>query len=239
VSRRVAVVTGASSGIGRAITTRLLGDGVHVVGVGRDEPRLRAAGDGAGDRYLPIAADLSTVAGRVTVVETVRQRFETVWALINSAATVVYESPVSLDVSGWRALFEVNVLAPVDLVRGLADRLRGGHVVSISSVTARALPGAKFGPYAATKRALETWSEALRLEAATAGIAVTVIAPGLVDTPLYGRVPGFDNALARLRSDVPVWLSPDDVADAVVWTLTRPARVVVSEIVLLPAGQAR
>ena len=236
-SPRVAVVTGASSGIGRAVVARLLSDGVQVVGVGRDWPRLRAAG--AGDRYLPITADLSTAEGRVAVVATVRHRFETVWALINCAAEIVYESPSSLGSPAWRTLFEVNVLAPADLVRGLADRLRGGHVVSLSSVTARALPGAKFGPYAATKSALETWSASLRLEAATAGFAVTLIVPGLVETPLYDRVAGFDKVLARLRADIPIWLSPDEVADAVVWTLTRPAHVVVSEIVLLPAGQAR
>ena len=171
----MAVVTGASSGIGRAIVARLLSDGVQVAGIGRDEPRLRAAGDGGGDRYLTITADLATAAGRAAVVETVRQRFDAVWALINSAATIVYESPTSLPASAWRTLFEVNVLAPVDLVRGLADRLRGGHVVSISSVTARTLPGAKFGPYAATKRALETWSESLRIEAAAAGFAVTPV----------------------------------------------------------------
>ena len=236
---RVAVVTGASSGIGRAVVMRLLSNGVHVAGVGRDELRLRAAGTGAGDRYLPITADLSTTAGRVAVIDTVRQRFDTVWALINCAAEIVYESPTSLTSAAWRTLFEVNVLAPADLVRGLADRLRGGHVVSVSSVTARALPGARFGPYAATKSALETWSESLRLEAATAGFAVTLIVPGLVETPLYHRVAGFEKALARLRADIPIWLSPGEVADAVLWTLTRPAHVVVSEIVLLPAGQAR
>jgi NAD(P)-dependent dehydrogenase (short-subunit alcohol dehydrogenase family) len=235
--RRVAVVTGASSGIGRAIAQRLLGLGVQVVGVGRDDRRLRATGEVAPDRYHPVVADLATDGGRAAVIAEVFRRFDTVWALVNDAAEVLYESPTTLDPAAWRRIVDLNLLAPVELVRALGPRLRGGHVVNVSSVTARSPPGAKFGPYAVTKSALETWTEALRLE--NGDVRVTLIAPGLVDTPLYDHVAGFEKTRAKLRQDVPIWLSPDDVAEAVVWALTRPSHVVASEIVLLPRGQTR
>lgn len=233
----VAVVTGASSGIGRAITRRLLGLGATVVGVGRDEGRLRAAGEPSPDRFHPVIADLSSDAGRAGVVAEVLRRHDLVWALVNDAAEIVYESPTALDPAAWRRIVDVNLLAPVELVRALGARLHGGHVVNVSSVTARSLPGARFGPYAVTKRALDTWTEALRLE--RGDLRVTSIAPGLVETPLYDRVEGFEKTRARLRADVPIWLTPDDVAEAVVWALTRPAHVVASEIILLPRGQTR
>jgi NADP-dependent 3-hydroxy acid dehydrogenase YdfG len=115
----------------------------------------------------------------------------------------------------------------------------GGHVVQISSVTARFLPTAKFGAYAMTKSAVEQLVEALRLELAPRGVRVSSVSPGLVDTPIYDKLDGFSEARAKLRTQVPDWLSSEDVADAVVWILSRPANVVVSELVVMPKGQVR
>ena len=133
------------------------------------------------------------------------------------------------------------MLAGLDLVRTLAPRLTpgAGHVVLLSSVTARFLPNVRFSPYALTKVAVEQLTTALRLELDPLGHRVTLITPGLVDTPIYDKVTGFAATRARISEQVPTWLAPDDVADAIVWSLTRPAHVVVADLVLMPRGQAR
>ena len=107
------------------------------------------------------------------------------------------------------------------------------------SVTARFLPGPKFAPYAASKAAVEHFTHALRLELAPRGIRVSLIVPGLVDTPIYDGLPDFARTRQKLVEQVPTWLRPDDVADAILWVVSRPTRVAVSELTLLPIQQTR
>jgi NAD(P)-dependent dehydrogenase (short-subunit alcohol dehydrogenase family) len=145
-----------------------------------------------------------------------------------------------LGAARWRALIEMSSLAADELALAISPRISaGGHLINVSSVTARFAPNARFAAYAATKGALERVTEALRLELDPLGVHVTSIAPGLVDTPLYDKVEGFTATRARIAQQVPRWLAADDVADANTWILTRPAHVVVSELVLMPSGQGR
>ncbi len=235
---RTAVVTGVTSGIGAALARRLLAAGMTVAGVARDADKLAALAATQG--LIPVRADLAEPAERARAVAELRERLARVDVLCHNAAEVVYHAPAELPVARWRRLLEVNLLAGVELVGGLLDRIGpGGDVVLVSSATARFLPGARFGPYATSKRAVEEWARALRLELAPRGVRVTVIVPGLVDTPIYDQVAGFDEMRAKLRAQVPVWLSAGDVAEAIAWALARPPHVTVSELVLLPGGQAR
>ena len=254
---RVAVVTGVTSGIGAALARRLAASGYTVVGLARDEGRLaavaaecaalrdasagaRPSAAAAAPPFVPVRVDLAVPADRARALADVAARFDALDVLVNDAAEVVYELPSALAPAAWQRLLDVNLLAGIELVHGLLPRLtRGGHIVNVSSVTARFLPAARFGPYAVTKAALEEWTRALRLEVDPRGIKVTLVAPGLVDTPIYDKVQGFEEARARIRTQVTTWLAADDVAEAVVWALERPPHVVVGELVLLPAGQAR
>jgi len=79
----------------------------------------------------------------------------------------------------------------------------------------------------------------LRLELDPLGVHVTAIAPGLVETPLYDKVSGFAGARDKIAKAVPRWLSADDIADTVLWIITRPAHIVIAELVVLPLGQGR
>jgi NADP-dependent 3-hydroxy acid dehydrogenase YdfG len=115
----------------------------------------------------------------------------------------------------------------------------GGHIVQISSVNTRNLPNPKFAPYVATKVALEQFTEAMRLELHPRGIKVSQVTPGLVDTPIYDTVKGFQGTQQKIREQVPVWLAPEDVAEAIVWLMTRPQRVVISDLTIMPQGQTR
>jgi NADP-dependent 3-hydroxy acid dehydrogenase YdfG len=237
---KVAVVSGVTSGIGAALVTRLLAEGATVAGIGRDSERLKTAASGWGARFVPIEADLGTPSAREDAARAIAARFDKVDVLVNNAAACVYESPLEFSGEKWRELFEVNLFATIDLTRALVPRMRGsGHIVNTSSVTARFLANPRFAPYALTKRAVEEWHHALRLELETTAIKTTLIAPGLVDTPIYDKVPSFASSRAKIRERIPQWLTAEDVADAIVWALARPDHVVVAELVLLPRGQAR
>jgi ribitol 2-dehydrogenase len=237
---RIAVVTGASSGIGAALTARLVAEGATVCGIARGRAALSDVAARHGASFVPIVADLSERDERARAVREISAHFDRVHVLVHDAALCLYETPLGLAPEDWARLFETNVLAAIDLARAFVPRMeRGDRIVQISSVTARHLPAARFGPYATTKAALEHATEAMRLELAARGIGVSVVAPGLVDTPLYGKVPGFAPAREKLREAVPRWLSPDEVADAVMYVLTRSADVVVTDLVVLPAEQAR
>jgi NADP-dependent 3-hydroxy acid dehydrogenase YdfG len=237
---KLAVVTGATSGIGAAIVRRLCSDGATVIGIGRQAERLASEAARAEGRFIGVAADLAEARGRALAVEAVCARAPRLDALINNAGEASYDPPLALGVAGWRALFEINLHAALELSLALAPRLAaGGNLLNVSSVTARFVPSARFAAYAATKGALERITEALRLELDPRGVRVTSLAPGLVDTPIYDQLPSFAGARDKLRQQVPRWLDAADVAEAVAWVLARPPHVAVAELMLLPSGQAR
>jgi NADP-dependent 3-hydroxy acid dehydrogenase YdfG len=236
----VAVVTGVTSGIGEAMTTRLLADGASVVGIGRNPQRLAEAAQRWGPAFTPVELDLAARPERRRVLAGLRAELGRVDIIVNNAAECVFQTAVDLEAERLAELLEVNVLAGIELVQSLVGAMSTeGQVVNVSSVTARHVAHQRFTPYALTKTAVERFTEGLRLELAPKGIKVSLIVPGLVDTPIYDKVAGFDGARAALHKQVPVWLSADDVAEAMMWILTRPPSVVVSEVVILPRFQAR
>jgi NAD(P)-dependent dehydrogenase (short-subunit alcohol dehydrogenase family) len=237
---KTALVTGITSGIGRALVAQLLAAGADVLGVARGEEKLAAVARVLGPRFTPLLADLAVPADRQRLAVELRRRGRPIDAFVSNAAECVYESPLALAPVQLRRLFEVNVLASMELCQAVVPLMKGGgQVVLISSVTARHLPSAPFAPYATTKRALESLAEALRLELHPRGVRVSVVSPGLVDTPIYDKLPGFASTKAKMAERIAVWLSADDVAQAVLWVIGRPAHVAVSELVIMPAGQAR
>ena len=238
---KLALVTGVTSGIGAATVRALLCEGMRVVGVGRDAARLATAGRGFGPGFRPLLADLAAPDARQRAfAELVQLAEEPIWLLVNNAAECVYESPLEVPAERLARLFEINVTAALELTQQVARRMpAGAQIVNLSSVVAAHLPSAKFAPYAATKAALDCLSEALRLELHPRGIRVSTVSPGLVDTPIYDKVEGFERARQKIREQVPAWLSAEDVASAIVWIATQPPHVVVSQLSLLPSAQAR
>jgi NAD(P)-dependent dehydrogenase (short-subunit alcohol dehydrogenase family) len=237
---KVAIVTGVTSGIGAALARRLVAAGATVAGVARNGEKLAHAAAECGPFLFPVAADLASPPAAEGACDEILKRFDRVDILVNNAAECVYESPLALSMDAWRALFEVNFFAAIEMTKRLVARMAAGaHVINVSSVTARFLPNERFAPYAISKRAIEEWHGALSLELQPRRIKTTLIVPGLVDTPIYAKVIGFERTREKLREQLPHWLEADDVAEAVVWALGRPAHVVIGEMTLLPMGQAR
>jgi NAD(P)-dependent dehydrogenase (short-subunit alcohol dehydrogenase family) len=235
----LALVTGVTSGIGAATVRALLAEGMRVLGVGRDPERLEAVARGFGSQFTPILVDLASPEARRLAFSELASA-GSVRLLVNNAAECLYDSPLDVPAAQLSRLFEINVSAALELTQHVARGMStGAHIVNVSSVVAQHLPSAKFAPYAASKTALDCLSEALRLELHPRGIHVSTVSPGLVDTPIYDKVEGFERARQKIREQVPAWLTAEDVASAIVWIVSRPSHLVVSQLTLLPSAQAR
>ena len=239
------VVTGVTSGIGRAVAERLAVAGAEVLAVARSPEKLAALAaalpEPARAGLTTVTADLADPAAVARCVEQVRERGP-LDGLVCNAAEIVYQTPLELPIDRWRRLLEVNVLANVALVQGLVPALvPGGHILTVSSVTADFVAHPRFAPYALTKTAIARLTDALRLELAGRGLKISSITPGLVDTEAYDKIEGgaFEPARRKLQEVIPKWLSAGDVADAVTWMLSRPDHVVIADLEILPVGQAR
>jgi NADP-dependent 3-hydroxy acid dehydrogenase YdfG len=240
LENKTAVVTGVTSGIGEAVAARLIAAGARVVGVGRSAAKLESLIGRWGERFEPCVVDLAEGERRAGAFEAMAAAYPRIDVIVSNAAECLYETPLGTPIGTYRRLIEVNALAGIELVQALVPRMEGGgHIVQLSSVTARQLPAPRFAPYAMSKALTEKFVEALRLELHPREIKVSLIAPGLVATPIYDKVEGFEKTRAKLSEHVKKWLDADDVAEAVLWMLTRPAHVAVTEMVIMPREQAR
>jgi NADP-dependent 3-hydroxy acid dehydrogenase YdfG len=241
---RVAIVTGASSGIGAATARALAGAGATVVLAARREERLRelaAEIESQGGRAAVVRTDVALRGEVEAMVRSTVERFGTVDILVNNAG-VMPLSPLSEGrVEEWERMVDVNVkgvlhglgaVLPVMLAQG------SGHVVNVGSVAGRRpFPGAAV--YAATKFAVRALSWGMHLElGAEHGIRVTDIQPGLVETELLDHIAdedvrdGFRKAWEGRRA-----LQPGDVARSVLFAVASPEHVSVSEILVRPTDQ--
>ena len=235
---RVAVVTGASAGIGAATARRLAKVGFEVVLGARRTDRLAdlASELGPAARWAPLdVTDPTSVAEFCDRVPECR-------VLINSAGGALGLDPVrAADEDAWRWMFEANVLGTVRMIKALLPKLEAsanGHIVLLGSVAGfeTYLGGAG---YHAAKYPVHALAEVLRMELLGSPVRVTNVAPGAVETEF---------SLVRFRGDAArakkVYegfepLTADDVADCIEWAVTRPANVNVDLIVVKPINQAK
>ena len=168
------------------------------------------------------------------------ERFGRIDSVVNSAGVMLSARTADASVLDWQRMFDTNVLGLMAVTHAAFAVMKaqgGGHVVNISSVSAR-LANAGSPGYAATKSAVNTFSESLRKEGTSVNVRVTVVSPGIVETELFDH-PADEATRARFRQmlDSMTPLTPADVAAAVVYALAQPAHVSVSEIVLRPTQE--
>lgn len=222
------VITGASRGIGRATALRLArlgGEGSHFILQGRDKEALDETCKSVmekGGTAEGVIAELSRVGDVEALAAVVGG--EPVRVLVNNAGVVCVKSFEEVSLEEWRESFAVNVTAPFLLVRGLVPFMeRGATIVNILSIAARTgFPG--WSVYSMSKFALEGFSQSIREELRERGVRVVNIYPSATDTDIWKRVPG-----EWPRSKM---MSPQEVADAVYYAVTRPGPVMVENITL-------
>jgi hypothetical protein len=232
--KRVAVVTGASSGIGAATARRLAAAGFDVIAGARRIDRLREVAEPIGARAIQL-----DVTDRASV-EAFCAQVERCNVLVNNAGGAHGLEPVAqADDEHWRTMWETNVLGLMFMTRALLPKLeesRDGHIVNVGSIAGfETYPGG--AGYTSVKHGVRAITRTLRLELLGKPIRVTEVDPGLVETEFsIVRLGSKERADKVYEGITP--LTGDDIADCIVWAVTRPAHVNIDEMTVRPIAQA-
>ncbi|MEU6448983.1 SDR family NAD(P)-dependent oxidoreductase [Streptomyces sp. NPDC048232] len=239
---RIAVVTGASSGIGAATARQLAAAGYRVVLTARRKDRVEALAEeiqAAGHQATAYPLDVTDRAA----VDEFATAFKTIGVLVNNAGGALGADPVATgDPEDWRRMYETNVLGTLNLTQALLPKLEAsgdGTVVVVSSTAGFATYEGGAG-YVAAKHAEHVLAETLRLEIVGRPVRVVEIAPGMVKTDEFAltRFAGDQDKAAKVYQGVAAPLTADDVADTITWAITRPAHVNIDLLVVRPRAQA-
>ncbi len=231
----IAVVTGASSGIGAAAAKQLAAAGYDLILGARRMNRLQAVAEPLGAKTFVL--DVMDAKS----VEAFCEQVPAVNVLINNAGGAQGVETVAEAIDEkWETMYDSNVLGTMRMVRGLLPKLEAsgaGHIVNIGSVAGiEVYPGG--AGYTAAKHAVKALTETLRLELLGKPIRVTEVAPGLVETEFSLVRFGGDAERAKKPYQGMTPLVADDIADAIVWVVTRPAHVNIDTLVIKPLDQA-
>ncbi len=235
---RVAVITGASSGIGEATARALAADGHRVALLARRAGRIQALADELGDGAIAIEADVTDRDSIVAAADRVQRALGGADILVNNAG-VMLTAPFGSDQRDeHRRMVETNLLGAMTATDVFLDQLRdgGGDLVNVSSVAGRVAP-AGFAAYAATKWGINGWSEALRVELQP-DVRVMVIEPGAIATELADHITHADSKRAAEEATAELGIPPQDIADVIAFAVTRPERMALNEILVRPTAQA-
>ena len=232
LSGKLAVVTGGTRGIGRAIAERLLREGAAVAICGRSDQSVETA---LGElrplgRVFGIAADIAQVDRVSAFFAAVDREFGGLDILVNNAGQGVFGKVADLTIEQWRANIELNLNGPFYCSREALARFRrrgGGFIVNISSLAGKN-PFSGGAGYNASKFGLNGFSEAMMLDHRYDNVRVASIMPGSVDT-------GFSGGPSDRSGDTSWMIAPQDVAETVAMVLRMPARTMVSRIEMRPA----
>jgi NADP-dependent 3-hydroxy acid dehydrogenase YdfG len=244
---KVALVTGATSGIGWAVATALAQQGLRVAFCGRRLSRiheLEAALASAGYQAMGLAADLREVERIQELWDRIHGAWGRISILVNNAGFGRRSSLLEPDVERWREMLEVNVLALATCTALAVADMRAeddlGHVINISSIGAhRHKPGAVGnGMYVASKHAVRSLTESLRIELRECGsrIRVSSISPGLVETEFAEVFDGSSEHARKAYSSIEP-LKPEDIANAVLFLLAQPQRSEIHDMLIRPTQQ--
>ncbi len=238
MGRGVAVVTGASSGIGAATARRLAAEGYDVVAAARRRDRL--------DDLAAESENIRAMTLDVTSAESVAEfaaSLDDVAVLVNNAGGAIGVEPVErADPADWQQMFDTNVLGVLRVTQALLPALErgsGGHIVVTGSIAGHLVYEGGAG-YTAAKHGATAVVETLRLELNGRPVRVTEVAPGMVQTEEFSlvRLRGDQAAADRVYDGVEHPLTADDIADCIAWVVTRPAHVNVDLLVVKPLAQA-
>ena len=237
LSGKVALVTGASSGIGRAMAQTLAAEGVKLALVGRSAERLQAVAKKiSAVESLVLPADLSRPADVERVAADSLARFGRIDILLANAGLYIPGDVVDGDANAWDELLAVNVNSVFRLIRAVLPQMierKSGDIIVTSSISGH--QAIQWEPvYSASKHAVQSFVHGIRRQVAPHNVRVGAVAPGTVLNELWGyRTPTeIEAKLANHEG-----LRSEDVAEAVLFMLTRPANVTIRDLVILPQNQ--
>ena len=233
LARRVAIVTGAGRGIGRAIAVAFATEGAAVALAARTGPALASAAEQirqAGGRALALPTDVASEQSIEALVRETLAAFARVDILVTAAGGASFSPVADAKTEDWDAMLRVNLRGAMLACRAVLPAMmaqRSGTIINVGSIASkRALPGA--AAYSASKAGVVAFSRALAEELRGAGVRVGVLVPGAVDTPLWDGIANPPDRRAMLRAE--------DVAQAAVLMAALPEGASLEELTLLPAG---
>jgi len=241
IEGKIVAITGAGSGIGRAIAISLSKMGARVVLGGRRKELLEAVANEInheGGEAITVMMDVRHKADAGQLVTTAITKYGRLDVLVNNAGVAQLSRIDELDIDGWEDMIDINLKG---VLYGMAAAIpvfrqqQSGHIVNIISTSGIKIVPTQ-GVYAATKNAVRTLAEAFRQES-DGTIRITGISPGVVKTDLSGNIknPQMQEAIAAAMEQLAI--SPDAIAEAVVYAINQPADVEVGDIVIRPARQ--
>ena len=235
---RVAVITGASSGIGEATARALAADGYQLALLARRADRIQKLAQELGDGAVAITGDVTDRDSLVAAAARVREELGGADVLINNAGVMLLAPFSSEQKDEIRKMVETNLLGAMTATEVFLDQLKegGGDLVNLSSVAGRTARSGN-AVYAATKWGMGGWSEALRQELQPQ-IRVVLIEPGAVATELTDHIthPGTKQAAEQMYEKESI--SAQDIAEVIAFALSRPRSVSLNEILIRPTGQS-
>jgi NADP-dependent 3-hydroxy acid dehydrogenase YdfG len=240
---RVAIVTGASSGIGEAVARTFARNGASVALAARRTERIDAIATdirAAGGSAIAVTTDVTDERQAAELVERTTSEFGQLDILVNNAGVMRLGMVEGANTDEWREMVDVNLFGVLYCTRPALPLLTAqghGDIVNVSSIGGRRTAAGR-SLYALTKFGLNGFSESLRQEAHKSGVRVTLLMPGFVDTEINDAStdPFHKDAAQRVRERMAP-LSSDDVANAVLFAVSQPAHVVIGEIMMRPIDQ--
>jgi len=234
---RVAVITGASSGIGAATARALHANGYRVALLARRADRIEALAAELGDWAIAIQADVTDRNSLQAAARRVRDELGGADVLINNAGIMLLGPFSTEQHQDYRAMVEANLLGSITTTEVFLDQLKdgSGDLINISSVAGRTARAGN-GVYAATKWGLNGWSESLRQELLP-DVRVTLIEPGVVDTELPTHITHEATRETVQKGYDAATVQPEEIADVISFVLSRPRHLAINEVLLRPADQ--
>lgn len=238
---QVVLVTGASSGIGRATARVLSAAGARVVVAGRRTEQLAELVKESPTEMLAVELDVTRLESVEKAVASAVGHFGRLDALVNNAGLMLAGMILDADPRQWVRMVETNLLGSMYAVHAALPHLieSKGAVIQVSSTSGR-IASAGSGAYAATKFGVSAFAESLRQEVTERGVRVVVVEPGFVETELTSHItdPTMRAAAQSIGQSMRT-LQPENIADVIAFALSQPDHVAVNEILVRPTDQAR
>jgi len=239
---KIAFVTGATSGFGKAIAQRLVGEGWDVIVTGHRKDRLDAlvADLGGADRVHALCFDIRDEDAMRTALATLPERFRAIDLLVNNAGLALGNGPAQDgNLEQWKTMIDTNVTGLVTITKLLLDTLiaRRGLIVNLASIASNwPYPGGNV--YGATKSFVRQFSLGLRSDLSSKGVRITSIEPGLSESEFtLVRTGGDRDAYDRLYAGANA-LQPEDIAETVHWVASLPVHVNINSVEIMPVSQS-
>ncbi len=240
-SGRVAIITGAARGVGRAMVKQFVDAGAHVIAGDRDVDGLRETVDGLGDAAVAIAADISTEEGAAAIVGAAFERFGRLDVCVNNAAVAPHESILNERVEVWDTVYGVNARGTFLMTqaagRALIEQGSGGRIINFSSgVTKRGSAGA--AAYSSSRAATEVFTRVAAIEFAPHEILVNCVSPGLIDTQPKPLPPSMKAGLEKRIPTLPLARAgePEEVGNLVLWLASDASSYVTGAVYEVDGG---